>query len=540
MKFIRKYGLILFIIALIAFIGFHIYRNLVQDVPFTPPPSSKVSNKTPNKNSVNNDTKGFSLKNPNNKDQSLPQKTESKVEDEADEIETPQDIKLENIDDITDAGLLGDDTSGVELIEDTEQDSQPQTPQNEEILPIIEETDIDNNADDPIEMNDVFIEEPDSSPSLDTSPNKDIDDIKQETDEKSPIDTSPNKNTDDKTNEDNPFSDDELIGDDNIYATLTDDEDIIADDENQDFVENTPEDKATGTEIDAADDIFNDPNIGLESDNQPKNDDIFTETDTTTSQENDTSEQSPQEDLDDEFLSQIDIPDDLLLPDERKINEKEIMITPTKDPEKEKKDADEDGDYNEIPESFFPDDDAESQDQPKTAADNDIIETNKALSPKENWDTDDILGEDDLYSDIAPEDDLLDDKSQEDTDNMFNFPLVTKDDPNLQKPALLKKEDKLTAQEKIAITPFTTMTEASAHCHFEHVIDAHQMSEQFRLTVMPPTGQTPLKMQMERDLSLQKFLTMKMDEIDGYPDAFSSLSVFCKDMTVDKRLIENY
>ena len=389
-------------------------------------------------------------------------------------------------------------------------------------LPDIEVRDVnDNDIGDIDTTNDKILEESDVTPS-----------------------DSPDENV--LTKEDGNYSDED------IYESLFNSEETAEDDDNLDNIDWGDDQAAQDNENTI--DLFSD-NLEFIDDQSPDetpsseaSQDIFTETDTSSANKSQKTSENIEEKeaLDPEFLAQIDTPNDLFIPDERHIGQLEVMTKPTEASTGKSEDA--------VRDELFPtieEKDIDATNKALAEKNNhdqtdpfDINATNEALSPKHDFKKeDDILFEENnllsdlvdnetVTSDIAP----IDKMDQDD----LTFPIIHENNPNLRKPRLLQDTKELSAEEKISITPFTSMQAGSAICRFEHVIDAHKMSEQFRLTVLPPNGMVPLKMETIKDLSLDKFLTMKMDEVDGYPDEFSSLSVFCKEMTISKRLIENY
>jgi hypothetical protein len=79
------------------------------------------------------------------------------------------------------------------------------------------------------------------------------------------------------------------------------------------------------------------------------------------------------------------------------------------------------------------------------------------------------------------------------------------------------------------------------NCRFEHSIDTVEQTEIFKLMLMPILQtQKPIKMQVKQKLQLYQYLNMDLEDIDNYPSEFSVLRHFCKTMTVQKSVSEDY
>lgn len=78
-------------------------------------------------------------------------------------------------------------------------------------------------------------------------------------------------------------------------------------------------------------------------------------------------------------------------------------------------------------------------------------------------------------------------------------------------------------------------------CHFEHNINMVERNEVFALTLRPASmiGK-PISMRIKKDLELYQYLNMSLEDIDSYPSEFSILKHFCRTMTVQKSVIEDY
>ena len=92
-------------------------------------------------------------------------------------------------------------------------------------------------------------------------------------------------------------------------------------------------------------------------------------------------------------------------------------------------------------------------------------------------------------------------------------------------------------QDKVGFQPIKL---GSAECVYEHEIDSRKMQETFRLMIVAKENEKPLTMEVTRQLELLDYVTMTTDDIDGYPDSFTQLSVFCNRMSVRKILNEDY
>lgn len=564
MRFIKKFSLIIFIIALILFGGFILYKFLTPNETDQHITANKIEDIIANAGeAIQEDDNISPTPSPLLQKPEAPQ-TDYVAEEETYGDEEAYEEEIFNI--IEDTPLKIDNLIGENIMDKKDQkETELEKEKNELDLPLEskdpikdEKFSIENNinmplANDPLDIKkDMPLNEDEKISSIKENEQRsgktgfDLPTI-----EVTDIDNLPSETTDENGQiinieedidlEDVAFEeDDQNI--DLLYSQLTSGEPIEEENEenNEDtgFIDNSV-DTNTPLTIEAEkgtyseSDIFSDTAL-FENDNDKNKDNIFDMTAPSSDNHNiSKTEKAPKEDLDSEFLAQIDTPEDLFLPDERETGKTPLMIAPTNKISDETE--------QDILSRLFPSE-SEAENGESEA---DILETNQSLSPKNTITDTSLLGEDNLLSDIIVSDDDMSDLDFRENISNDNYPseqppLISEREANLPKPALLQKNRSLSPEEKIAVTPFTSMQAGSATCRFEHVIDANEMSEQFRLTVLPPNGNIPLKMEMIQDLSLDKFLTMEMDEIDGYPDQFSSLSVFCKEMTISKRLIESY
>lgn len=86
---------------------------------------------------------------------------------------------------------------------------------------------------------------------------------------------------------------------------------------------------------------------------------------------------------------------------------------------------------------------------------------------------------------------------------------------------------------------FLDISQKSALCSYEHIVDADQMQVIHRLT-MSIKGLEPLKLEIVKNLTMPEYMVLEFEENASYPEHFQSLSVFCKKFTVKKSIIENY
>ncbi len=78
-------------------------------------------------------------------------------------------------------------------------------------------------------------------------------------------------------------------------------------------------------------------------------------------------------------------------------------------------------------------------------------------------------------------------------------------------------------------------------CYFKHFINMVEKTEIFKLTLTPMSQtQQPIKMQVKKDLQLYQYLNMSLENTDNYPSEFAVLKNFCKTITVEKSVSEDY
>ena len=77
-------------------------------------------------------------------------------------------------------------------------------------------------------------------------------------------------------------------------------------------------------------------------------------------------------------------------------------------------------------------------------------------------------------------------------------------------------------------------------CKFHRVIDTAKNEERLTLEMRGPKLEDPVNLLVIRELSLERYINLDLDRVDGFPEKFSQMSSFCEETSVITTLSEKY